>query len=117
MGCIGDCNGDQHVTITELLAIIEIALGRAPVSMCQAADVDGNGSLTVDEILAAVHATLNGCGRLTAACSVGESNSFQDCYPALGAGTIQKTVHFGDGRIAMAQECIAWSEFVAETWR
>jgi hypothetical protein len=107
--CVGDCNGDRQVAINELLTIIDVALGQAPVSMCEAADVDGNGSITVDEILAAVNTALNGCSRLTAPCSVDESKSFQDCYPALAAETIQKTVRFGDGRIALAQECITWT--------
>ena len=92
--CAGDCNGDQQVAINELLAIIDVALGQAPVSMCEAADVDGNGGITVDEILAAVNSALNGCGRLTAPCSVDASKTFQDCHPALAAEPIRKTVQF-----------------------
>jgi hypothetical protein len=38
-----------------------IALGSAEVSGCKAGDRDGDGQITVDEILTAVNNALNGC--------------------------------------------------------
>ncbi len=59
--CVGDCNGDERVTVDEVLAIVNIALGTVPVSGCEAGDANGDGQVTVDEILTAVNNALNGC--------------------------------------------------------
>jgi hypothetical protein len=49
------------VTIDELLRMVNIALGSSPISECWPGDQNGNGNITVDEILAAVNNALNGC--------------------------------------------------------
>jgi hypothetical protein len=59
--CAGDCNGDGHGTIDEILATVNIALGNANISACRAADSNHDGQVTVDEIVAAVNKALNGC--------------------------------------------------------
>jgi hypothetical protein len=59
--CAGDCDGDGPVTVAELLGMVSIGLGAAPLSTCVAGDVDPDGEIRVDEILAAVHVALTGC--------------------------------------------------------
>ena len=59
--CPGDCDGSGDVTINELIVMVNIALGSAPVSDCPAGDSDGNGEIAISEIIAAVNAALNGC--------------------------------------------------------
>lgn len=59
--CEGDCDQDAEVTVDELLAAIQVALGEEPVSRCEAADVDRDGSVVVNEILQAVERALDGC--------------------------------------------------------
>jgi hypothetical protein len=59
--CAGDCNPDGSVTVEEILTMVNIALGNAPVDDCLSGDVNGDGMITVDEILAAVNSALNGC--------------------------------------------------------
>ncbi len=59
--CVGDCDGDGTVTVNEVIAMVDIALGTAPVSSCVAGDADGSGTITVDEIVAAVNNALGGC--------------------------------------------------------
>lgn len=59
--CMADCNGDGRVTITELVAAVDIALGTAPLSTCRAADADSNGVVAVNELVGAVHSALDGC--------------------------------------------------------
>jgi hypothetical protein len=44
-----------------ILALVNIALGNANVSTCQAGDANHDGNITVDEILTAVNNALNGC--------------------------------------------------------
>jgi hypothetical protein len=60
--CAGDCNGDGQVTVDEILAMVNIALGNAAVTTCEAGDANHDGMITVDEILTAVDNALNGCG-------------------------------------------------------
>jgi hypothetical protein len=57
--CIGDCNGDGHVTIDEIITAVNIALGDADPSTCES--LAGNGQVTVAEILTVVDEAINGC--------------------------------------------------------
>ena len=59
--CIGDCNGDGTVTVDELVAGTNIALGSQPLTRCAALDANADGQVTVNELVIAVNATLNGC--------------------------------------------------------
>lgn len=60
-GCTGDCNADKQVTVNELITMVNIALGNAPLSTCPAGDADGSGDITIDEIVQAVGYTLGSC--------------------------------------------------------
>jgi hypothetical protein len=59
--CVGDCNADGEVTVDELLRMVNIALGNAPVGDCNAGDANRDGEITIDEILQGVNNALNGC--------------------------------------------------------
>jgi uncharacterized repeat protein (TIGR01451 family) len=61
--CAGDCNGDGQVTVNEILAMVNIALGNVPVAQCEPGDASQDGQITIDEILTAVNNALNGCVR------------------------------------------------------
>jgi hypothetical protein len=55
--CIGDCNGDGIITISELVEGVAIALGLAAPATCAAF----GDSVTISELVAAVNALLGGC--------------------------------------------------------
>ncbi len=59
--CIGDCGQDGTVTVAELVTGVRIALDRLPLGQCPEFDVSGDEAVTVDELVAAVNAALNGC--------------------------------------------------------
>ena len=59
--CCCDCHGDASVTVDELLAMVNIALGDADISVCPAGDTNSDHQITIDELLAAVNSALNGC--------------------------------------------------------
>ena len=59
--CTGDCKGNGQVTVDEILTMVNIALGNAAATTCQAGDANDDNEITVDEILAAVNNALNGC--------------------------------------------------------
>lgn len=61
--CVGDCSRDLAVTVDEIVAGVNIALGEMSVSSCPRFDSDSNSSVTVDEILAAISNALSGCPR------------------------------------------------------
>jgi hypothetical protein len=49
------------VTVNELITMVNIALGAAPLSACPIGDADGSGDITVNEIITAVGFALNRC--------------------------------------------------------
>jgi arylsulfatase A-like enzyme len=59
--CVGDCGGDDRVSIDELIAAVGIALEQRPASDCLAVDRDGDGQVSVAELVTAVGAALDGC--------------------------------------------------------
>jgi hypothetical protein len=64
--CAGDCDGNNQVTINELLLMVNISLGSSDISLCPAGDVTGNGGvpdgeITVDELIRAVNNALGTC--------------------------------------------------------
>lgn len=60
-GCVGDCDGSGGVAIAELVRMVNVALGRADVSLCTAGDANGDGSIAINELIQAVNRALNGC--------------------------------------------------------
>ncbi len=58
--CAGDCNGDGHVSIDELLVAVNMALGTDQTPPCAALSPGGT-AVTITEVMAAVNAALNGC--------------------------------------------------------
>lgn len=59
--CAGDCNGDDRITIDELVRAVNIALGTNPVSDCTSLDINGDGRVSIDELVRAVNGALAGC--------------------------------------------------------
>ena len=59
--CAGDCNGDNSVTINEIISCVRIALGNDPLSNCLACDGNNDGMVTIPDLISAVRNLLNGC--------------------------------------------------------
>lgn len=60
IGCRGDCDDSGEVTVDEIVRLTSIALG-VDVESCPAGDGNGDGLITVDEILQAIANALDGC--------------------------------------------------------
>ena len=60
--CVGDCAVTGSVDVEDILRMVNIALGNRQIADCLAGDGNGDGQITVDEILTAVHNAVNGCG-------------------------------------------------------
>ena len=59
--CPGDCDADATVSVAEVMAAVGIALGENPLAACRAVDRNADGAATIDELLPAVRAVLDGC--------------------------------------------------------
>lgn len=59
--CVGDCDGNGTVIISELITGVNIALDRADIAVCRAFDANGDGRVTINELIAAVGNALSGC--------------------------------------------------------
>jgi hypothetical protein len=64
--CGGDCNGDSAVTVNELVAGVNIALGAASLDACPSFDLDHSSSVEINELVAAVNNALCGCNDICA---------------------------------------------------
>jgi hypothetical protein len=60
--CIGDCDEGGAVSVAETVTGVRMALGSLSLDECPGFDCHGLGQVTVDCIVAAVDAALNGCG-------------------------------------------------------
>jgi len=58
---VGDCNDDSVVSIDELVVGARIALRTLPVARCPSFDRDGDGTVAVADLTAAVQSALAGC--------------------------------------------------------
>lgn len=59
--CVGDCDDTGEVTVPDLVAAVQVSLGAADLSSCVSADENGDGAVTIDELLVAVDNALDGC--------------------------------------------------------
>lgn len=65
-GCVGDCDGNLQITVDEVLTGVSIALQSLPLSTCPAFDGDQDDAVTVNEVIQAIDAALNGCAMAAA---------------------------------------------------
>jgi len=59
--CLGDCDSSGQVTVDDIVLVVNIANGIAPISACPAVDPDHTGTVTIERIVAVVHNALVGC--------------------------------------------------------
>ncbi|HUI26499.1 MAG TPA: cohesin domain-containing protein, partial [Candidatus Kryptonia bacterium] len=58
---VGDCDGNDKVSVDELVKGVNIALATADLQTCPEFDEDDNMKVTVDELVKGVNNALNGC--------------------------------------------------------
>ena len=59
--CAADCDGSQSVEISELVGCVNITLSGGSTGACSACDVDADTQVSIDELITAVRAALDGC--------------------------------------------------------
>jgi hypothetical protein len=61
--CIGDCDSSGGVSTGELVRAVRLSLGRGDAP-CEAVDSNRDGAVAIDELIAAVAASVSRCGGL-----------------------------------------------------
>jgi hypothetical protein len=59
--CVGACGGGSNVTVSNVVTMVNIALGDTPISACPQGDPDNSGDIKITEIVTAVRNSLVGC--------------------------------------------------------
>jgi hypothetical protein len=59
--CAGDCDGNGRVAVAEIIRAVNGALRLADVASCSGADTGGDGLIGIDELVAAVRNSVEGC--------------------------------------------------------
>lgn len=59
--CAGDCDCSHTVTVTDIITMVNIALGIQNISVCPPGDADSSGTITVTDIIKAVNNALGVC--------------------------------------------------------
>jgi hypothetical protein len=59
--CAGDCNEDDVVDVVDLVTAVDLSMRSETTKSCPNADVNGDDSVTVDELIRAVRRALIGC--------------------------------------------------------
>jgi hypothetical protein len=60
--CVGDCDGDDEVSVSELILGVGMALGEDTIDECPAFDFTPDDRIMIDELLLSVAASSEGCG-------------------------------------------------------
>lgn len=59
--CPGDCRNDGMVDISDIVAIVAVAVGAQPIDTCPLADLDGDGAVGIVDAVRAVLNALDAC--------------------------------------------------------
>ncbi|MGH7785589.1 MAG: MbnH family di-heme enzyme [Candidatus Binatia bacterium] len=60
--CAGDCDLNGAVAVSDMITSINISLGSRSLALCLATDPNGDGAVTVNELIRGIAHALNGCG-------------------------------------------------------
>jgi hypothetical protein len=63
--CTADCDERDGVALSEMVRGVNVALGSTDIAQCPAADADGDGSVSIDELVDGVANVMSGCGDLS----------------------------------------------------
>lgn len=59
--CLGDCNANGRVELNELITGVGIGLGTNAIESCPNFDLDEDGLVSIDSLVAGVGGSINGC--------------------------------------------------------
>jgi len=106
--CVGDCDGDGRLTIDEIVTGVNIALGSLPLDRCPSFDCADKSEVTVDCLIKAVIAALNGCAPPATVSSTPAATA--TVTPTMTPASASHFVDNGDGTISDTQTGLIWEK-------
>ena len=108
--CVGDCNDDGTVEITDVIVGVNIALGLVPVAACPAF-ANGMGDVDIEQLIQGVENALSGCrGSLATPTSPAETTA--TATPPAAPG---RFVDNADGTITDRKTGLMWEKKVGSS--
>jgi hypothetical protein len=95
LACVGDCDGNNEVSVDELMLGVNINLGRQALEACASMDRDGDGAVSVAELIQAVRAALEGCQKDTQVCEQTAADDLATCVGSVDEA--QRACYLGTG--------------------
>jgi cysteine-rich repeat protein len=96
--CVGDCDGDTNVQVSELVTSVRIALGVVAGTACPAI-----GDATIDRLVAAVVSSMTMCGKMPLPTPTDTPAVPTDTPTATPTPTAQEAC--GDGMLQEGEDC------------
>ena len=106
--CVGDCDGGGSVTVDEIVTGVNIALGALPLDRCPGFDCARPGVITVDCLIKAVIAALDGCAPPATVSSTPTATA--TVTPTITPPPENHFVDNGDGTITDTQTGLMWEK-------
>jgi hypothetical protein len=84
--CVGDCQSNNSVTVDDILTMLNIALGGGEITACENGDANGDGKITIEDIVVAINnaklSDISQCVRVPGGqgrCGDGHMDPGEDC--------------------------------------
>jgi len=100
--CVGDCDDNGSVGVSELIRCVRIALGQAEVASCLECDANGDGSVRIPELITAVSHALCDCQTCAPVATRTPTNTRTVAPPT----ATQPPVSTQDGSVLFGERCI-----------
>jgi len=78
--CVGDCNGNNAVVISELVTGVGVALGDRELATCRNFDPDDDQQVNVGELIQGVRFAIDGCPSVAGLSAFSTSNHYVDVH-------------------------------------
>lgn len=93
--CPGDCDGDDRVTVHELVNVVRLALDGVSPEPCAVADLDGDQRIAINESITAIRMALLGCPSNGSVCPSIDIFGPRDGFVAFGCSITTGRGHAG----------------------
>jgi hypothetical protein len=119
--CVGDCDRNGAVDVTEAVRGVRIALAESAIGECRPLDMNQDGMATIDELVRTTDAAINGCSlpaplfdqrlrlRLSAGAEAADAVRLtletEQLFPCFGY-RIATAIRIADGTIVVVLGCV-----------
>src|SRR4030095_4602999 len=102
LACVGDCDNNGTIAITDLMVGVRIDLGLDAVTTCPSFDRDGDGSVVVNELIMSINGAVNGAPSDAALCERAAADGLRACVERVNQA--QRTCFMNSGASCLADD-------------